>query len=690
LTIDTSPKTLSPNQDNRRPQIRFIRDEKHPDTVIASLDASEPNSPFEQIKQRFLGKPIPEHLAHQEQLSQPRALAILSSDALSSVAYATEASLGVLLVAGSVAININVFIGIAIALLMVIVANSYRQTIEAYPSGGGSYIVASDNLGKTAGLIAAASLLIDYVLTVSVSVAAGTDAIASAFPVLSPVRVELDVAIIALICFVNMRGRRESGTIFSIPTYFFLSSYGIMLLAGILHAITNGGLFAAAAPPATAFPKATENITILLVLTAFASGCSAMTGVEAISNGISVFKGRALAERAKNARQTLTAMIVILVTFFLGTTYLAWRFGTLPNPSGNPTVTAQIAQQIFVGPFSWMYYVVQIATLLVLIFAANTSYADFPLLSAILARDGYLPALFAYRGERIAYNVGIATLSILGGFLLVIFKGNVVELINLYALGVFTAFTLSQAGMVKHWFDRRNTERHWQGHMLANGSGAITTGIVMLVIGITKFDRGAWIVVILVPIMVSIFRLISAHYNRERIIHFNHITGMPEHAGEVIVPLLSHRHLTRRDKNKGTWGDIIVKELRFSADHADRVTVIRVITSPEEAEAFRAIWNDFVKEHMADIAAKLHLTFIISPYRTTVLPLVSYIDDYHLLRNKDTVVLLPVEINENIYERFLQRRIANHVADKLRPLARGGRVRIVRIPYTLGKARHEE
>jgi amino acid transporter len=339
------------------------------------------------VKRLILGQPIPETLASRERLNRTRALATLSSDALSSVAYGTEASLAVLVAAGAAALTANLGIGLVTAVLMLIVGYSYRQTIHAYPSGGGSYIVARENLGIVPGLIAAAALLIDYLLTVSVSVASGIDAISSAFPVLSPAKLVIELGAIALIMLINLRGIRESGTIFAFPTYFFLVCFGLTIVAGLIQALLHGGLAHAATPQATLV--ATEPLSALLVLTAFASGCSAMTGVEAISNGVPAFAGQTPARQARHAAQTLVIMVALLVTLFLGTTYLAWRVGAVAYPSGDPTVTSQIARFAFPRALGWFFYVVQAATLLILVFAANTSFADFPRLASILAR--YVP-----------------------------------------------------------------------------------------------------------------------------------------------------------------------------------------------------------------------------------------------------------------------------------------------------------
>jgi amino acid transporter len=406
-----------------------------------------------------------------------------------------------------------------IALLMVVVGTSYWQTIHAYPSGGGSYIVAHDNLGELPGLIAAAALLIDYILTFSVSVSSGVDALVSAVPRLDTSlhigvvsvtgSVALGVMFIVIIMVVNLRGIRESGTIFAAPTYLFIGSFVIMILVGFIHAATSGGLLHPVSPSFS--PNFAPNngwvvdqrVGIFLLLTAFASGCSAMTGVEAISNGIPAFKR----PESINAARTLVWMVAILVTLFLGITYLAWRFGIVPVASQNPTVDAQIARMLFVHQFSFMYYVVQGFTLLILVLAANTSFADFPRLSSILARDGYLPHQFAYRGDRLAFSTGIVVLAVLSCILLIRFDGNTDALINLYALGVFTAFTLSQFGMVSRWWRKRDTvSPTWRRSLGINLVGTIVTGIVTLVMTVSNFARGACIVVILVPVLVLMFR----------------------------------------------------------------------------------------------------------------------------------------------------------------------------------------
>ncbi|HEX9067567.1 MAG TPA: APC family permease, partial [Ktedonobacterales bacterium] len=471
---------------------RAFRPDEEGDTLRATEVADEPQTAmgrlFNRVKRIVVGQPLATEQGIHERLTKVKALAVLSSDAISSVAYATEASLGVLILAGTNALQTNLIIALAITALMIVVGISYRQTIAAYPGGGGSYIVAKDNLGLWPGLIAAGALLIDYVLTVSVSVSAGIDALVSAAPSLSAYSVALGVACTLLIMFVNLRGVRESGSIFAIPTYLFIAGFGIMIVVGVIHALTSSGGLLTPLPPASDLTKlgwtTGETFGLLLVLKAFASGCSAMTGVEAISNGVPAFQR----PEWKNAQQTLTWMVGILVTLFLGTTYLAWRFGVTPYAKGEPTVTSQVAGFLFTGDYRPVFFYVQITTLLILVLAANTSYADFPRLASILARDKYLPSQFAFRGDRLSFSIGIVVLSVLAILLQVALSGNTTLLINLYALGVFTAFTLSQSGMVVHWWRKRESAgRNWRRSMVLNGLGATATALVTVIIGISKF-----------------------------------------------------------------------------------------------------------------------------------------------------------------------------------------------------------
>jgi amino acid transporter len=638
----------------------------------AAAHATEPataSAEASQVAQRILfGKPIPERFATSERLDNVRALAILSSDALSSVAYGTEAALSVLIAAGVATFTYNLWIGLAIAALMLIVGNSYRQTLFAYPRGGGSYTVASQNLNQLAGLVAAGALLIDYLLTVAVSVAAGIDAIASAIPALQPHIVQLDVIAIVLIVGINLRGVREAGTVFAIPTYFFLISFGAMIVMGLIRALTTGGLLHAVPAHAPVGTPMGQSLSVMLILTAFASGCSAMTGVEAISNSVPAFKGQDLAKQSHNAARTLMTMILLLVALFLGTTYLAWRTGAVPYPNGAPTVTSQIAQ--FAFGTSWLFYIVQIATLLILIFAANTSFAGFPRLAAILARDQFLPPFFMFRGERLAFNTGILTLGALSIIVLVAFKGNVADLINLYALGVFTAFTLSQTGMVRHW-QRKTNVSHKAWRMAANGVGAVVTGIVTVVIAVAKFDRGAWVVLILVPLLVLAFLGLRHYYARSRTYHF------PPPATKMdlaIVPVITLRDLA--------------EVVRYAQTVAPKVIAVRIVSDATEAESFRRKWNQTIGSLVKEQHWPVQLNIVEEPYRMVILPLARFVE-WHAahIPPERIALLLPRQEDPQWWEWPLHRRIARRVRAVLVREKDSLPINILDLPYTLKNPR---
>jgi len=450
------------------------------------------------LKRVLVGRPMPLAQARHERLRKRVALAIFSSDAMSSVAYATEEILLILVLAGTAALHLSVPIAIAITALLAIVAISYQQTIHAYPNGGGAYIVAKDNLGDVPGLIAAAALLVDYVLTVSVSVAAGVAAVTSAIPGMQDHKVVLGIVFVAAVAAANIRGLRESGRVFAVPTYFFIVSFAVLVLGGAYRYLTG------TVPPAPliAVPSV-EPLTWFLVLRAFSSGCVAMTGTEAISNGIPAFRP----PESRNAAITLGWMALILGSLFLGITLLANALGIVPTAS--ETVVSQIARRLF--GTGLLYYLVQAATALILVLAANTSFAGFPRLSSLLARDRFVPRQFSNLGERLVFSNGILVLATLAALLLVIFRGDTHALIPLYAVGVFISFTLSQSGMVRRWWRLR--EAGWRHRLAINGVGAVATGIVTVVIAMTKFTHGAWIVVVVIPILVGCFVAMRHHYD---------------------------------------------------------------------------------------------------------------------------------------------------------------------------------
>jgi amino acid transporter len=454
-------------------------------------------------KRLLIGPPRPMRALSETLLPKVLALPIFSSDPISSVAYATEAALGVLLVAGASSLHLVFPISIAISTLLAIVVLSYRQGVRAYASSGGSYVFAKENLGTLAGLVAAAALLVDYVLTVAVSVAAGIFAVTSAAPSLTHYRVELALACVVVLTLGNLRGLREAGLLFAFPTYAFIGALYALLVVGFVKGLTGGW------PHATvpnALPAGTAGLGVFLLLKAFASGSAALTGVESISNGVTAFRR----PQAKNAAQTLLIMAAIAITCFLGVSYLAVKMGA--RPSSTASVLSQIARATFPAGStgSAMYYIVQATTLAILILAANTSYQGFPRLAALLARDDFFPRQFVNLGDRLVYSNGILVLAAAAAGLILAFRANVESLIHLYVIGVFTAFTLAQAGMVRYWF--RTREPGWRRSALMNGIGSATTFVVACIVIWTKFTAGAWMVIIAIPVLIAGFYGVNRHY----------------------------------------------------------------------------------------------------------------------------------------------------------------------------------
>jgi amino acid transporter len=455
------------------------------------------------IKQWLLGHPLATAQAAHERLSKPVALAVFASDALSSVAYATEEILLVLVLAGVMAVSLSIWVSLAIVLLLGILTVSYRQIIFAYPGGGGAYTVSRENLGQNWSLCAAASLLIDYVLTVAVSVAAGIAAISSAFPALQPYTVTLGLLAIGTLIFGNLRGVRESGKIFSIPTYVFISSLGVLILMGIGRWVFGWGDGQAAT---VAAPVAVEGLTLFLLLRAFSSGCTALTGVEVISNGVSAFRKPA----PDNASITMIWMAGILGSLFLGISILAQLYGVLPKE--NETLISQLARLVFGDNI--LYYIFQTATMLILILAANSSFAGFPRLASLLAQDSFLPHQMKGVGDKLVFSNGILLLGLFAGLLLVVFHGDTHALIPLYAVGVFLSFTLSQGGMVRYWQKELKYGRKAgaKKSLAINLTGCIATALATLIIAGTKFIHGAWAVLVLIPVLMLLFQSIKRHY----------------------------------------------------------------------------------------------------------------------------------------------------------------------------------
>ncbi len=575
-------------------------------------------------KRLLVGDPLATSQAAHQRIGKAVALAVFSSDALSSVAYATEEILLALSAGGVAALSFGLPLAFAVATLLLIVAISYRQTIYAYPSGGGAYIVAKDNLGVGPGLVAGAALLVDYVLTVAVSVAAGVAAITSAFPHLFEHRIAIGILCITLITLANLRGIRESGALFAPPTYLFIVSIGALLLTGFFKTQILG--MPPAPPPAI---EAVEPITIFLLLRAFSSGCTALTGVEAISNAIPAFR----VPESRNASITLGWMAAILGSLFLGITLLAHRLDVVPR--AEETVLSQLARTIF--GTGVLYYVVQVATALILILAANTSFADFPRLASFLARDGFLPRQLANRGDRLVFSNGIIALGLMASLLIVIFRGSTHAIIPLYAVGVFLSFTLSQLGMVRHWYSI--PERGWQLKMLINLTGGLTTGVVMMVIAGTKFAHGAWVVVILIPVMVFAFQGVKRHYTT--VAKELSLEGFRPKApaGHSVVVLISGVH-------RG-----VLEALQYARAISPNVTAVSVEIDADAMERIRERWRQF--------GMGIPLTVLKSNYRSVVKPLLDYIDDF---REKNPNQVITVVLPEFIASRWWHHLLHNQTA----------------------------
>jgi len=547
-----------------------------------------------QLKRFVVGKPIPSHLAHHERLSRTTGLAVLSSDALSSVAYATEEILRVLVLVGGAALGYASPIAFVIAAILAIVVFSYRQTIYAYPSGGGAYLVSKDNLGETPALVAAASLLIDYVLTVAVSIASGVAALTSAFPQWQVNRVEMTLAFVLILMVGNLRGIRESGRIFAVPTYFFIISALLLIAVGAWRALT-GSIHPVVPVAPVASPG--EPLTLFLLLTAFANGCTAMTGVEAVSNGVPAFKP----PESKNAASTMLTMAALAITMFVGITLLARAYGVVP--SEQETVLSQIARGVF-GSRGVAYYGVQAATMLILVLAANTAYADFPRLASILARDRYVPRQFMNQGDRLAFSNGIVGLSAFAAILLVVFGGDTHALIPLYMIGVFVSFTLSQAGMVVHW--KRAGGAGWRTSAFVNGLGALVTGVVLLVVAATKTLEGAWIILLLIPANVAFFRVTRRHY--DRVASQLSMDGWRPRGvrhNTVLVPVSGVQRA-------------VAEALDYASSLSPDVRAVFVDVDPAASEQLRRSWDRF--------ETRVPLVALESPYRSLMEPLLEYIE----------------------------------------------------------------
>ncbi|NPV56610.1 MAG: APC family permease [Anaerolineae bacterium] len=618
----------------------------------------------------LIGRPLQTADAPHQTIGKVIGLAVFASDALSSTAYATQEMLVILALGGAAALHLSFPLSIAIVLLLGIVILSYEQTVHAYPNGAGSYIVSRDNLGALPSLIAAAALLIDYVLTVAVSISSSVAQLTSAFEGLFPFRVEIAIGLVIFIMTINLRGVKESGRAFALPTYFFIAMMYIMLAVGFYRYFTHN-LGVVVDPPELELIGPMQPIGFFLILRAFSNGTSALTGVEAISDGITAFRE----PRSKNAGMTLIWLSVILGTLMLGITFLAWKTGVVPSEA--ETVVSQIGRTIF-RDRSIAYFLLMSATTVILVMAANTAFADFPRLGAFVAADGYLPRQLTFRGSRLVYSRGIAALAILASILIVIFQASVTRLIPLYAIGVFMSFTLSQSGMAYRWWksgklkpgeeivEKASVVRHdpkWKLKIAINSFGALATFVVMIVFIVTKFVDGAWIVILLIPLLVVVFWSIHRHYKR---------LAKDLSLEECGTPLYIRRHrviLPIGGVHRGT-----LAALRYARQLSDDITAVHVSIDPDETEKIQKKWETW--------GEGVRLVILDSPYRILIEPLIRYIDEIDHDRKPDEVIsiVVPQFVPRRFWTNFMHARNA----DTLRNiLINRENIVITEVPYVV-------
>ena len=646
----------------------MLKPEDNSQTSI--IERAADYKPPRTLRSWLIGRPLSTADASHQTIGKMVGLAVFASDALSSTAYATQEILVILAAAGTAAFGIVFPISIAIVILLGIVTISYEQTIHAYPDGGGAYIVARDNLGEFPVLIAGASLLTDYILTVSVSIASGVAQITSAFPALYDYRVILSVAFIMFVMIMNLRGVKESGTAFAIPTYFFVTMMFIAVGSGLFRLLITNSLGVVIDPPEMEVVTGLSAITPFLILHAFASGTTALTGVEAISNGITAFKE----PRSKNAGITLIWMSLILGSLFLGISFIAKEIGVIPAES--ETVISQLARTVFAGRGT-LYLMLIGATTVILIMAANTAFADFPRLGALVAKDGFLPRQLTYRGSRLVYSRGIVALAGIASIILIIFKASVTRLIPLYAIGVFLSFSLSQGGMALRWFkigklkpgeekvERGSTLRFvkdWPIKMVINGFGAVCTAIVMMVFAITKFHDGAWVVLILIPTLIASFWMIHRHYNGlAKKLSLDNFGAIPPHATRhrVIMPVSG--------VHQGT-----LAALHYARRLSDDITAVHVTIEPADAEKVRQKWETW--------GEGTRMVMLNSPYRLFLEPLLGYIAEVsHQRQPGETITIVVPEFVSNSR---VTSALHTNTADLLRSqLKRQRGIVIINVPY---------
>ena len=611
---------------------------------------------FKKVKSVLIGKAIKSTESESQKFSVFWGLPILSSDAISSVAYASEEILLVLIPVLGVA-SYKPLLGIAAAIvgLLVILVFSYRQTIDCYPHGGGSYSVASDNLGRLPGLVAAASLSIDYVLTVAVSSCSGTAAILSAFPELLPYRVEITLSLILLLTLGNLRGIRESSVLFGIPPYLFIVSINAMILTGMVRVLVLGQV----PQPSASLQQPLQDASLFLILKAFSSGCTALTGVEAVSNGIPNFK----VPSQKNAKKVLVMLACLVFAIFVGVCFLASMYKVVPQE--NVTVVAQIATGVF-GQNSIMFYVVQATTALILIMAANTAFADLPLLLSLLAKDGYVARSFASRGTRLSFSNGIMLLFAMASVLVIVFKAETHLLIPLYAVGVFLSFTLSQTGMFKRWITRR--EGNWRHKAAINGFGAIVTAVTCVILAVTKFTSGAWVVLICIPALVFLMLLIRRHYDRVR-----DNLAIEESGSELIRRNTAESYLILpvQSVNKS-----FVKALNYAMTLSSRIEIYHISTERSD--------TDKLKRQYSELKVDFPLVVEEAPYRNVNEMLISHVDAKQSVLQPHE--MLTVVLPQFIIPRHWHNILHNQTSFRLRTaLLRRRNVAVVSVPYIINE-----
>jgi amino acid transporter len=657
----------------KRPGDRYVRivepfaesfKRQAPGHLVASERVLERRGAFgratELLRRVAVGRRIATERELQERIGPIKGLAVFASDNISSSAYATEEIMRVVVIAGVGALALTMPLTIAIVVVLAIVVTSYQQTIRAYPSGGGSYIVASDNLGRGAGLVAAAALLTDYVLTVAVSIAAGVAALTSLFPGLFDWRVALGVGFIAVLWLGNLRGIRESANVFAIPTYvYLLAIYG--LLGFGLWQVVTGTLPQYTPPPAWLEGHGVEGLGLLIILRAFASGSVALTGTEAVSNGVPAFKP----PEARNAGIVLILMGVFFGSIFIGISFLASQLGIVPDPSEQETVISQITRTL-VGAGTPYHYLIQVSTSLLLVLAANTAFADFPRLASILGKDRFMPRQFQFRGDRLAFSVGIMVLAVLAAALIVIFRGSVTSLIPLYTVGVFVAFTLSQSGMVRHWWKLRDQQTGWRWRAALNGAGAVATGVVAIIVGIAKFALGAWIILLLIPLLIGVMLAIGRHYRSVERALDAPWTGqsLPRRVPRVIVPV------SRLDR-------AAFEAVAYARSISTNVTAVHVADERGDVEEMKRRWEEW--------GGPVKLVILESPYRALMAPLMAYVDATETMDpSQPTTIVLSEFVPRHVWEYPLHNQTALRL--KLRLFFRPNTV-VIDVPYHLRRER---